>query len=473
MAVTNNVLNAINVFSSTSVFNSNKSSVGANDLNFIKQTTAELATEGGGIIAQSLGTNGYVKFANGLILQWGSSDVDGQTLTFTFPLAFSVLLAIAVSNGRSSGQLNPDNNPYNLSNTSFTVFTKGSFRYICVGKQQWGKRTADHEWNVTFPIAFAEICYAICVACHLDSDRAQSANVAKITTSTCQIVVSYGVGFWLAVGKQQWGQTNANTVATFPLASSIAYLVITTSYGANWGYVTNLTETSFRNANNAPVRYITICKQVQWGNCKSKTGNNFPIAFPLYCYAVIPTEYHSENVEGNTFAFNNVTTTGFTCYNVDRTKYYIACGKQQWGEQATAKPATATLPISCDIVLNAMSNYIGTKGSEYATLIYGASTTTLSVMCDYNGTLNTSKYYWLAICIQQWGYFTQGDTDTKTYPISMNRVYNCQAIAHCPQTSGSSYVYGARIKAYTTTSVTVYLNTYKQDISGWWFVLGK
>ena len=83
MAVTNNVLNAINVFSSTSVFNSNKGSVGANDLNFIKQTTAELATEGGGIIAQSLGTNGYVKFANGLILQWGVANAP-----VTFPLSF-------------------------------------------------------------------------------------------------------------------------------------------------------------------------------------------------------------------------------------------------------------------------------------------------------------------------------------------------------------------------------------------------
>ena len=71
MAVSESVLNAVNLFSSTSVFNANKGSVGATDLNFIKQTTAELATEGGGIIAQSLGTNGYVKFANGLILQWG------------------------------------------------------------------------------------------------------------------------------------------------------------------------------------------------------------------------------------------------------------------------------------------------------------------------------------------------------------------------------------------------------------------
>ena len=89
MAVTNNVLNAINVFSSTSVFNSNKSSVGANDLNFIKQTTAELATEGGGIIAQSLGTNGYVKFANGLILQWGYKPATATWTKITFPIAYS------------------------------------------------------------------------------------------------------------------------------------------------------------------------------------------------------------------------------------------------------------------------------------------------------------------------------------------------------------------------------------------------
>lgn len=94
MAVTNNVLNAINVFSSTSVFNSNKSSVGANDLNFIKQTTAELATEGGGIIAQSLGTNGYVKFANGLILQWGVSK--------TYPINFETFCAKVYKRGSAS-----------------------------------------------------------------------------------------------------------------------------------------------------------------------------------------------------------------------------------------------------------------------------------------------------------------------------------------------------------------------------------
>ena len=104
MAVTNNVLNAINVFSSTSVFNSNKSSVGANDLNFIKQTTAELATEGGGIIAQSLGANGYVKFANGLILQWGYLTSSSITFPVTFTTRYVYVIGDYRNGATTSGQ---------------------------------------------------------------------------------------------------------------------------------------------------------------------------------------------------------------------------------------------------------------------------------------------------------------------------------------------------------------------------------
>ena len=104
MAVSESVLNAVNLFSSTSVFNANKGSVGATDLNFIKQTTAELATEGGGIIAQSLGTNGYVKFANGLILQWGKSSSSGSaTTTVTLPISMaSAIYAVAISQAAAS-----------------------------------------------------------------------------------------------------------------------------------------------------------------------------------------------------------------------------------------------------------------------------------------------------------------------------------------------------------------------------------
>ena len=65
----------------------------------------------------------------------------------------------------------------------------------------------------------------------------------------------------------------------------------------------------------------------QWGTANKTSGNTFPIKFPNACYGTWSSERHSNNVEGNTFAFDNVTTTGFTCYNIDRTKYYIALGK--------------------------------------------------------------------------------------------------------------------------------------------------
>lgn len=55
-------------------------------------TAAQLIANAGGIIASSLGTNGYVKFGNGLILQWGSTthnQNDGVSFAVTFPISFS------------------------------------------------------------------------------------------------------------------------------------------------------------------------------------------------------------------------------------------------------------------------------------------------------------------------------------------------------------------------------------------------
>ena len=43
------------------------------------------AVNNGGIVAQSLGPNGFVKFANGLILQWGTSNDNSSV---TFPIAY-------------------------------------------------------------------------------------------------------------------------------------------------------------------------------------------------------------------------------------------------------------------------------------------------------------------------------------------------------------------------------------------------
>ena len=132
MAVSESVLNAVNLFSSTSVFNANKGSVGATDLNFIKQTTAELATEGGGIIAQSLGTNGYVKFANGLILQWGCAE--GSPVAY--PIAFTLICYIVlngIQTSSSSGQAY-ERGVFAVTKTNFSrVFPSPQQSYIAIG----------------------------------------------------------------------------------------------------------------------------------------------------------------------------------------------------------------------------------------------------------------------------------------------------------------------------------------------------
>ena len=64
----------------------------------------------GGIVAASLAANGYVKFANGLILQWGtaSGNVENNSNTTTFPIAFSsACFAVNISQiTNSSGSAN-------------------------------------------------------------------------------------------------------------------------------------------------------------------------------------------------------------------------------------------------------------------------------------------------------------------------------------------------------------------------------
>lgn len=49
---------------------------------------------GGGIVAANLNQNGYVKFANGLILQWGTSSETLRDKTVTYPLPFGQLYSV-------------------------------------------------------------------------------------------------------------------------------------------------------------------------------------------------------------------------------------------------------------------------------------------------------------------------------------------------------------------------------------------
>lgn len=92
-------------------------------LDYILKSELANATTGGGIIAANLAQNGYVKFSNGLILQWGNSNVTNRDTTITFPIAFSVLYSV-VGVPKSSSNLSGSNSNFGVksqNNKSFVA----------------------------------------------------------------------------------------------------------------------------------------------------------------------------------------------------------------------------------------------------------------------------------------------------------------------------------------------------------------
>ena len=83
----------------------------------------------GGIVAQSIGVTGYVKFANGFIVQWGKEGVN-PSKTVTFPIAYTTAyqpFACHIGETVISTSINP------TSNTAMTVMDSagtGSARAI-------------------------------------------------------------------------------------------------------------------------------------------------------------------------------------------------------------------------------------------------------------------------------------------------------------------------------------------------------
>lgn len=108
---------------------------------FRKCTLAHLIAKitaggGGGIVASSLAQNGYVKFANGLILQWGRTS-SGSERTVTFPISFKTFCRICVLKyGQSDGYQRSDTGLLNSSVTGFSWNTYGPcncFDWIAIG----------------------------------------------------------------------------------------------------------------------------------------------------------------------------------------------------------------------------------------------------------------------------------------------------------------------------------------------------
>lgn len=92
------------------------------------------AVNNGGIVAQSLGPNGFVKFANGLILQWGLGKTEKTT---TFPIAFKTVYSLVALPGNETGNRYENLHYKQKSNTGFTISmlwgTYVDILYIAIG----------------------------------------------------------------------------------------------------------------------------------------------------------------------------------------------------------------------------------------------------------------------------------------------------------------------------------------------------
>ena len=104
------IANIITALFGTSALGSSSKPVYYNGSNFVACAASVGAANNGGIVAASLNTNGYVKFANGLILQWGifAKTAKSGFAEFTLPIAFGTVYTVVptiYSGINSDGQL--------------------------------------------------------------------------------------------------------------------------------------------------------------------------------------------------------------------------------------------------------------------------------------------------------------------------------------------------------------------------------
>ena len=89
MAQSTTNLGKIHVFPSETLYNQFKNLVADNDLALLKD-------DGAYIIAANLAQNGYVKFSNGLILQWGAASANSDA-DVKFAITFTQIFALTIT----------------------------------------------------------------------------------------------------------------------------------------------------------------------------------------------------------------------------------------------------------------------------------------------------------------------------------------------------------------------------------------
>lgn len=114
MAQSTTNLGKIHVFPSETLYNQFKDIIADNDLALLKD-------DGAYIVAALLEQNGYVKFSNGLILQWGFLSGGGSdAYTWTYPQSFTSSVYSIQLAMRSGGSVTASYNAFKTTSYSLT-----------------------------------------------------------------------------------------------------------------------------------------------------------------------------------------------------------------------------------------------------------------------------------------------------------------------------------------------------------------
>lgn len=119
MAQSTTNLGKIHVFPSEALYNQFKDIIADNDLALLKD-------DGAYIVAALLDQNGYVKFSNGLILQWGHKD--NSTSIVTFNLSFPTTCFIALVETLNDGTVNSHLRLSGATNIGFSTWDSSTNR---------------------------------------------------------------------------------------------------------------------------------------------------------------------------------------------------------------------------------------------------------------------------------------------------------------------------------------------------------
>lgn len=124
MAQSTTNLGKIHVFPSESLYNQFKDIIAANDLALLKD-------DGAYIVAANLAQNGYVKFSNGLILQWGRKAINGDK-NITFPVRVNTVYCIGLGT-ENSGTVVSNVKSDSVTNTGFSIwqYDKDQYNLLC------------------------------------------------------------------------------------------------------------------------------------------------------------------------------------------------------------------------------------------------------------------------------------------------------------------------------------------------------